>query len=202
MGIIDCFNTVLAMKFIAIFLFILPGFLFAQKRTIKILDKETNLPVAYATVKVLHTVQGGITSEKGEVELIINKSDSLLISAVSYRRSVFTGDAIQDRIYLDPFPKLLSETIVRSTKEIRTVILGNGAAFFDKTIKCDWRPGDPVWDCAPWGLTGKTEFAERIDLPDTSFFWDSKSLYSFEKTTLSCIIGIAHLSRGYRWLPW
>src|SRR5262245_17488763 len=47
-------------------------------------DKQTNAPVPYATIKVLHAPRGIIASDKGEFQLQIDNSDTVLVTSVGY----------------------------------------------------------------------------------------------------------------------
>lgn len=50
----------------------------------KILDKQTNSPIPYATVKILHLPKGTISSDQGEFHLVIADADSVSFSCVGY----------------------------------------------------------------------------------------------------------------------
>ena len=131
----------------------------------KILDKKTNSPIPYATVKILYLPKGTITSEKGEFNLTIDAIDSVLFSCVGYQQKIMIGKEIGTEIYLEPKIKILEAVTIRDKKWIRTIVLGNT----DKKIKGDEN----------WGLTreGMNEFAQKIELPDSSLFYKVKNIY-------------------------
>lgn len=138
---------------------------FSQAASRKILDKQTNIPVSYATVKILHVPKGVIASINGEFKLDIDPADSVLFSCVGYQQKILVGKEIGTEIYLVPKIKLIDEITVKTKKWIRTVVLGNT----DKKLKGDEN----------WGLTkeGKDEFAQKIELPDSLLFYKINKIY-------------------------
>lgn len=76
----------------------------AQERRSIIVDRDTDRPVPYATIKVLHTRLGQVASASGEFTLPIGLTDSVLISSVGYRDTILAGKDIKDRIALVPQP--------------------------------------------------------------------------------------------------
>ena len=130
-----------------------------------ILDKQTNSPLPYATIKILHAPGGTISSNKGEFHLTIADRDSILFSCVGYYQKILVGKEIGTEIYLEPKIKILEAVTLKDKKRIRTIVLGNT----DKNIK---------WD-ENWGLSkeGKDEFAQKIELPDSLLFYKVKKIY-------------------------
>jgi hypothetical protein len=149
----------------------------AQVTTRKVIDRQTNAPVVFATIKILGKPSGVIASDKGEFELNIEPTDSVLVSCVGYEQTILSGKYITSVIYLDRRIKTLSEITISEKKFIRTLILGNGVEFLDKKIICDFQ--DTSSDCWPWGSSGnnKEEFAEKIRLPDSIHSYKIKKIY-------------------------
>lgn len=154
------------MKRIWIFIFLLyfnPAF--SQRVSRKILDIQTKSPASYATVKILHTPKGVIASNKGEFELSIDAADSVLFSCVGYQQKILIGKEIGTEVYLEPKIKTIETVTVKGKKTIRTIVLGNT----DKNIK-----GDQNWRLTEYG---KDEFAQKIELPDSSLFYKINKIY-------------------------
>jgi hypothetical protein len=166
------------MKFIFSSLLFLPVIFLGQTSNKGIiLSKETKSPVPFATVKVLHQPRGVIASEKGDFMLEIDLFDSVMISSVGYETKILIGKEIDSIIYLTPKIKSMAEVIVGKKHLLRTIILGNGANYLNKTIRCRLDESGPKDDCWPWGPGfEKDEFAERIDLPDSSLHYVIKKI--------------------------
>jgi len=89
---------------ISLFIF---GFIFnspAQKLTAKLLDKENNLPIPFATIQYSET-EGTMSNEEGSFEfeypVKITEKDSVNISSLGYKsRSFSLLDSLPDVIYL------------------------------------------------------------------------------------------------------
>jgi hypothetical protein len=138
----------------------------SQERKRIITDQETNKPVSYATIKVLHTTKGQIASVNGEFTIDIKTNDSVLITCVGYHDRLLAGNEIIDKITLLPKPKLLDNVIVSSKKILEKYIIGNGADLVDKMIKC--KSGNKADnDCLRWRSGDGAEFAELMVLPDS-----------------------------------
>ncbi len=131
----------------------------------KILDEKTNLPVPYVTIKVLHSPKGIIAADNGEFELPIEKSDTVLFSCVGYNQIILTGEKIGAVIYLAPKIKSLPEAIIGSKKLLQTLLLGSRIKKPDKDI--NFGPGSDL----------KEEFAQKIELPDSTFTYKLKKVY-------------------------
>jgi len=158
----------------------------AQVPTKKVVDRQTNTPVAFATIKILDKPSGVIASDKGEFQLNIESTDSVLVSCVGYEQTILSGKNITSVIYLNRRIKTLSEITISEKSFIRTLILGNGVEFLNKKIICDFDPGTSN-DCWPWGPSGnnKEEFAEKIRLPDSTHSYKIKKIY-FPKVRRKC----------------
>lgn len=132
----------------------------------RILDMQTGLPVSYATIKVLHRPRGIIASAKGEFELLIDNTDSVLFSCVGYNQKIVVGEKIGTTIYLTPKIKELREVKIGKKRLVREILLGNK----DKKLQNDfnWGPGSS-------GL--KEEFAQKIEIPDSTFIYRVKKIY-------------------------
>jgi hypothetical protein len=157
------------MRFAIIHLFfILSNISYSQGITRKILDINTQAPVPFATVKILHSPKGEITSETGEFRLTIEVSDTVLISSVGYEKKILVGRDVPVNIYLVAQPVQLQNVTLSETVFIRTVILGNGKDFLDKSLSCHFTSEGSSDGCHPWAPSNmKEEFAERIILPDS-----------------------------------
>ena len=131
----------------------------------KILDKQTNFPIPFTTIKILHAPKGEIASINGEFELNIDAADSVLFSCVGYQQKIIIGKEIGTEIYLEPQIKTIEAVTVKDKKWIRTIILGN----IDKKIK-----GDVNWRLTEYG---KDEFAQKIELPDSLLFYKINKIY-------------------------
>jgi hypothetical protein len=132
-----------------------------------IIDLETNQPVPYATVKVLHTNLGKIASANGAFMINIRPGDSVLITSVGYRDTILIGKNIGDSIALTPRPKVLESVFIKTRKVIRKYIIGNGADLIEKTIRCNAENGGND-NCMIWAYGAAAEFAEPMLLPDSS----------------------------------
>jgi hypothetical protein len=117
------------MKFLGCFLLLLGQFAFSQTMKRKIVDEHNNSAVPYATVKVLHKPVGVMAEATGEFELNIEPTDTILITSVGYQKKILSGRDLGLKIYLSPLPKSLDTVVVRRTKPVRTIILGNGKDF-------------------------------------------------------------------------
>jgi len=76
------------------------------------------------------------------------------------------GDIIGESIFLIPKIKVLSEVSVGNRKLLRTILLGNKVKKFEKDI--NWGPGSS---------DSKEEYAQRIDLPDSTLIYKIKKVY-------------------------
>ena len=150
------------MKLMAAFwLLLIPQLVFSQARTV--LDKHSNLPVAYATVKVLQQKKGTITSEQGRFELELNENDSLLVSCVGYQTKIIRAG--EERIiYLEPKAAILNEVTVTNRKTLRTLRLGYSGKIPRQVI--NWGPSE-----------NKEEFAQKIELPAAGNYYRLKRIY-------------------------
>ncbi|HEU4471954.1 MAG TPA: hypothetical protein VFR58_12760 [Flavisolibacter sp.] len=146
---------------------VLFGFAAAQaqdkKRTVA--DGLTGKLLPYATVKVLNSSLGAIATAQGEFRLAIAENDSVLISCVGYRDSVFAGRFLGDTARLLPYSRIMETVTVRAKKTAGLYLIGQGVAVLNKSIRCNYKPGANN-DCVPWGFGGAAEFAELMKLPD------------------------------------
>ncbi len=103
---------------IFIFFFVCTSFLNAQYIKGKIVDRESEAGVPYATIQITPTY-GTITNEEGSFSIKIpeNNKDSLLISSMGYaQRTIPMSDITQNLIiYLDPAVIALDEVLLRNT---------------------------------------------------------------------------------------
>jgi hypothetical protein len=159
--------------FLFISLYIFTG---AQEKKITIKDLQTNKPISYATVKILHTIRGKIASVDGEFMMDIKQNDSVFITSVGYYDTLLIGKEIYNTISLTSKTKVLESIIVKAKKVINRFVLGNGASLIDKNIKCKYVPGNNN-DCLPWGPGGGAEFAEPMLLPDSINFYHLSKVY-------------------------
>lgn len=156
-------------------LLLLPNFCLSQKISGTVVDANNNAPVPFATIKVLHSTRGEITTTKGEFQIFIEPADTILISSVGYQTKILTWKTMSATVYLVPAPKMLEQVTIRPTIPIRTIILGNGKDLIHQVINCRFTENGPQDICWPWGPSGlKEEFAEKIGL-------DSSRLYRLLK---------------------
>ena len=90
----------------------------AQEPVRKLFDKQTNLPVSFATIKVLNSPKGTIAGEDGNFQLKIEPSDSVLITSVGYYSIILSGKNISTKLYLEPKIKQLSEITIKPQKAL------------------------------------------------------------------------------------
>ncbi|CAL2083463.1 conserved exported protein of unknown function [Tenacibaculum sp. 190524A02b] len=94
----------------------------------KLLDNETNLPVAYAHLKFKKTNKGVPTSVNGEFSLVIEEKElnsKILISCLNYKDTLVDAKSLQSKIfYLKPKTEILDEVIVKQ-KETKEIYLGS-----------------------------------------------------------------------------
>ena len=100
----------------------------------RILDAETNKPVAFASVGVLHRDAGTVADEQGTFQLNVshqNPTDTLKISLVGYRSyaapvAQFTQMLAQQNgiIVLKPNVRQLQEVVIKPRKT-KTILAGN-----------------------------------------------------------------------------
>jgi hypothetical protein len=140
---------------------------YATSQTVgrKVLDKQTNFPVSYATIKLLHIPGGAVSSEKGEFYLTIAHTDSVVISSAGYHSKFLIGREIGQEIFLEPQIRILEQVTVKGKTFLRVVHLGNS----EKKIKGNQK----------WALTkeGKDEFAQKIELPDSLLTYKIKKIF-------------------------
>lgn len=94
-------------------------------KPIRIYDRDTHLPVPYATIKSISSPTGTYTNEKGDFELTEVKGDTILISSIGYIKRIIATHAIQnDTILLDPHPRELETVTIGKRKKITADTLG------------------------------------------------------------------------------
>ncbi|MGB0973368.1 MAG: carboxypeptidase-like regulatory domain-containing protein [Flavobacteriaceae bacterium] len=79
--------------------------IYAQEKSGKILDRDTNSPIPYVNIKFNdHT--GAISNEEGDFNLVFNQDtkdiDSIHFSSMGYATKSLTINEIKDTIYLNP----------------------------------------------------------------------------------------------------
>jgi hypothetical protein len=122
----------------------------------QVLDRNSLLPVPFATIKVLHQGRGVVASETGEFQLQISPDDSVLISCVGYFSKVIIGKNIGTKILMEPKTNYLPNLILRNHIAIGAVTIGQTN---DKIKPLEyWGPG---------GSNLKEEFAQKMNLPDS-----------------------------------
>ncbi len=100
---------------------------FAQNLTIKktVVSAIDYQPVKFASVAIRNSNNGTYTNLSGEFTISCNSADSLTMSAIGYRKSIYHCSSLSDTILLEEEPMQLPEVIV-SSKEQRqhTTLLG------------------------------------------------------------------------------
>jgi hypothetical protein len=100
---------------------------FAQTLAIKktVVSASDYQPVKFASVAIRNSNKGTYTNLSGEFTISCNSADSLTISAIGYRKSIYHCSSLSDTILLREEPVQLPEVIV-SSKEQRqhTTLLG------------------------------------------------------------------------------
>jgi hypothetical protein len=150
-----------------------------QSRSFTIRDKETGLPVAFATIKLLHTTKGAVSNDLGYFLINIDDTDTMFVSSIGYQAKKLLGAAIDSVIFLERHVNTLNTVIIRETIPVRTIVLGNGAAFLNENLKCKYpNSGRDSMNCFPWAPSNlKEEWAERIELPDSSRNYKINKIY-------------------------
>jgi len=166
------------MKYSFVLLLLLKAMPVFSQTARKVLDSQTMTVIAFATIKVLNKPSGVIASEKGEFNLNIDPTDSVLVSCVGYEPRILIGKNIEAVIYLDKKIKTLKEVAVRERKLIRSIVLGNGVAYLDSNIRCPLTAATDMQtaNCIPWGPGGKAEHAEKIELPSSDLTYKIKKI--------------------------
>lgn len=141
--------------YILIFLIIHFQSALSQKIVSRILDKDTKLPVPFATIKVLNTNRGEIASETGTFEMVVYSKDSIQVSSIGYKNITLWGDELEKEIFISKKNDTLKPIVVYSKTAIKSVQLGN----IDNSLH-----GDLNWGTAD----AKEEFAQKIILPDST----------------------------------
>jgi hypothetical protein len=119
-----------------------------------VVDSETKLPIPYATIKVLNKPRGVIASETGTFVLSIDPTDSILFSSVGYDSRTITAHDLLPTIFLKPLIRTMAAVNLPVGK-IETIFF---TGFDTNHFKDDWS----------WGPGGDAEFAQRMDIPDTT----------------------------------
>ena len=88
-----------------------------------LIDRKTNKPIPYATIKVLHKPFGTFTNEKGEFEIEASSSDTLLITSIGYSSTKIVH-LDSDTIFLAPHVKELQPIVVTRLQYFSTQIMG------------------------------------------------------------------------------
>lgn len=87
----------------------------AQKNIV-VVDKETNEPIPFASLKFTDSEKGIYTNEKGVFSLENIKTDSLEISYLGYKTQIVLTTNITDTLKLVPKPTVLSEVFLTTEK--------------------------------------------------------------------------------------
>ncbi len=77
--------------------FMIVGFTFAQSNKIKgkIFDKKLNIPVEFATIKVLKTNKFVVSNSNGEFSIVANNGDKVEITHLSYNAKIVELEDLQ-----------------------------------------------------------------------------------------------------------
>lgn len=149
---------------------LLPAATAAAQAAHQLRDHRSGAPVPWATVKVLHRAQGAVADEQGRFSLALDAGDTALVSSVGYAPKRLT--ALADEILLEPMARPLDTIHVRPTVAVRNLLLGNGVPYLQQRVDCRYGGSGTQNGCYPWGVSGadqgKTEFAERVALPDST----------------------------------
>lgn len=131
------------------------------QQTIKVVDRSTNLPVSYATIKILNSALGTIATAEGLFSLQINSGDSVLITCAGYADTILTGKEIGKMIYLTQKVIELKPVIIGHQKVNGTIVIGN-----DKKIqKGDIAYG--LFSTKPDNPYYIGDVAQKIIIPDS-----------------------------------
>ncbi len=132
----------------------------------QIIDKNTLLPVPFATIKVLNKKGGVIASEKGEFQIQLSPDDSILISCIGYYSIMLIGKEIKSTISITPKYKSLVNVTIQTHTIVESILIGDKSKKF-KDLEY-WGPG---------GLNLKEEFAQKMELPDSISTYRLKKLF-------------------------
>ncbi|RYY87628.1 MAG: hypothetical protein EOO15_11295 [Chitinophagaceae bacterium] len=141
----------------------------AGAQTHRLRSLRDGSPIPWASIKILNRPQGAISNQVGFFELTLQPGDTALISSIGYAPLQLT--TLPEIIELEPLGRSMDTVLVRQSIPIRKVMLGNGLPFLNEKLSCEPPWDSPAGRCYPWGVggdAGKAEFAERIELPDSS----------------------------------
>ena len=139
--------------FILIFIFYSTS-IFSQQLSFTVISSKDHMPVPYATIQLLNRQGAVIASEKGEFSFQFISTDSIEISSVGYRKLRVPVKELKKVIELSPQIGKMKPVKVYSKESSIRILLGSQR----KSSKQD----------EVWGAGMKVEFAQRIELPDTS----------------------------------
>ncbi len=144
------------MKYLLILVGSFLSFELAAQEKRRILDRVTEMPVSYVTIKVLNSVRGVIGSAVGEFTIKVERGDSILFSCAGYTPIIILGNRIESIVYMEPRLIELKTVFIESKILSGTLTIGN-----EKKIA----KGDITWGPSPSG--SYDEFAQKIILPDS-----------------------------------
>lgn len=98
--------------------------LFGQQ-AIKVIDRSTNLPVSYTTIKILNSALGTIATAEGIFALHINPGDSVLFTCAGYGDTILIGKEIGKIVYLNQKIIELKPVVIGTQKGNGTIVIGN-----------------------------------------------------------------------------
>ena len=111
---------------ITFILFFVTNILFAQNTKIFVFDKETNLPIALASIYTQRGI-GSYSNEDGSLYINITKNDTLYVKHLSYNDIKISYDDFKNLtnniIYLVPKEIELQQVVVKPTK-LKKISLG------------------------------------------------------------------------------
>lgn len=111
-------NNTTYMKKTLLFFFLLFSFCLAAQTNeivVKLIDKETNLPIEGATVTVLSTKKGLVSNAEGIFKVVLAKPSRIQISHASYETLVVNSASLKEKInevFLESTNKFLEEIII------------------------------------------------------------------------------------------
>ena len=147
----NSFSVIFIKAFTLLFFLFFTQSISAQELiSVTLVSRKTNQPIPFATVKLLNTISGTYSDENGKFSLLMNRTDTLLISSVGYIPLKVVSSAKSGRtIFLEPYIHLLEQVSVTQRKLTGTKTLG---------IKGNVDVN--------WGASGSgEEFAQLINLP-------------------------------------
>jgi hypothetical protein len=162
-------------KLLTITFIVISNFCFSQLKSV-IIDSETKEKIPYVNVWVENENIGTTSNEKGEFELKVNTTKSILFSAIGFETKKISSDSIKNIVELKPQITELNEVVINSKKLTQEIVIGE---FKKSKINTYFACGINPWITARFfkhnkDKYGKTPFLKKIRLLTKSDVENSK----------------------------